>query len=204
MRRFGARLRWTAVRLALACGLALAGAAPAAGQFPDRMQFGLGYAGNAPDAMGGVSAYAIWPKFGGLGIYVDTKWDIDSPEKDRAFDPTRTKTTVESELTGAQFLNSEDSFRTFNIALLRPMSPSLMLYAGGGLARAKAYYLYNVPAQGDIDDALLVAAPDQDEDRVNLMAGMILRLSPVLSSQFGFESEPSGVTIGVSFRLPRW
>lgn len=173
-------------------------------QLPDRAQFGLGYAGNAPDALGGVSAYAIWPVFGGLGLYIDAKFDIESPENDRAFDPTRTKVTVENEVSGAQFLSSEQSFRSFNAALVRPLSQALFIYAGGGIAQGKAYYLYNVPVQGQVGNALLVAAPDQDEDRVNLMAGVILRMSSVLSSQFGFETEPQGVTVGVSLRLPRW
>lgn len=200
MRRFSV----STAALLVASALLLSAPGGAVAQLPDRMQFGLGYAGNAPDALGGVAAYAIWPAFGGLGIYVDAKFDIESPENDRAFDATRTRVTVENEVQGAQFLRSEESFRSFNAALVRPLSQALFIYAGGGIAKAKSYYLYNVPTQGDVGDALLVAAPDQDEDRVNLMAGIILRMSSILSSQFGFETEPQGVTVGVSLRLPRW
>lgn len=175
-------------------------------QYPDRVQFGAGYVGNAPDVLGGGMAYAIFPVLGGLGVYVDAKFDIDSPEDQLAFNPAITRSDVLNDpaYQGAQFLSTETSSRSFNVAVVRPLRPTLFLYAGGGITQQSSYYLYSVPEQGNIDRALLVADPTEDEDKVNLMAGLILRISSVLSSQFGFESEPNGVTIGLSLRLPRW
>lgn len=193
--------------LALAVALLAKAPEPVVAQYPaDRVQFGAGYVGNAPDVLGGGMAYAIFPALGGLGVYVDAKFDIDSPENDLAFSPglTRAEVLSDPDYQGAQFLSTDESYRSFNIGVVRPLRPTLFLYAGGGLTQRSVYYLYSVPQQGQSDNALLVSAPDEDENKVNLMAGLILRISSVLSSQFGFETEPSGVTIGLSLRLPRW
>jgi hypothetical protein len=47
-------------------------------------------------------------------------------------------------------------------------------------------------------------APHEDENGVNFMVGGMLRMSSLLTSQFGFETKPSGVTVGMSLRLPPW
>jgi hypothetical protein len=169
-------------------------------------QFGIGYVGNAPEAIVGGSAYVILPRFGGIGLYVDAKFDLTNPEDERPFDGSVTAEEVENDAqyAGSQFISDEFSFRSFNVALVRPLSPALIIYAGGGVAQATNYRLYSVPSQGEIDNALWVRDPRSDEDRLNLMVGAMLRLSSVLSSQFGFETEPQGVTVGVSLRLPSW
>ncbi len=196
--------RNTVLALAVAALVALPTSVEA--QFPNRVQAGAGYVGNAPDVLGGGMAYAIFPVLGGLGVYVDAKFDIDSPEDELAFNPALTRGDVlnDPDYQGAQFLSTQTSYRSFNIGIVRPVRPTLFIYAGGGLAQKKVYYTYSVPDRGDIDRALLVEDPDESADEVNLMAGLILRISSILSSQFGFESAPSGVTIGLSLRLPRW
>lgn len=190
----------------LAAGLLLSvTAGTAQGQVLDRLHFGLGYVANAPEAMGGGSAYVIWPAFGGIGLYVDAKFDVEDPSGDRAFRSDLTARELESseEFAGARYLTQEFSFNSFNVAVIRPVSSALFLYAGGGIAQGESFRLYE-QLIGDLGYAVWVAAPDEDETRVNAMAGIMLRLSSVLTTQFGFESQPSGVTAGVSLRLPPW
>lgn len=190
-----------------AFGVAVSLAAPAAvsAQVVDAPRFGIGYVANAPDQMAGGSAYAIFPVAGGLGLYVDAKFDVDSPSKDIAFRPDLTGAEVRSseEFTGARFLKQEFSYRSVNVALVRPINTGVSIYAGGGMAWGENYKLYE-QIIGELGYALWVVDPEFDETEVNLMGGLILRISSVLSTQIGYETQPNGVTAGVSLRLPRW
>lgn len=172
----------------------------------DRVRFGVGFVANAPGQMSGVGGYVLLPVLGGIGVYADWKWDIDSPAEDRAFEEGLTVTDVlaDPRYAGTRYLKRETSwYRSFNIALVRPLNPFLMVYGGGGFSQGERYALYDVP-QGDIGRALWVRDPDQDEDRMNLMAGLILRLVPMVSTQVGVETQPRGFTAGISLRLPPW
>lgn len=181
----------------------------AEGQELDRVHFGVGYVVNAPDQMAGASGYVLFPNFGGIGIYLDVKGDIDSPSGERAFDNSLTSAEVEVDprYAGTRFLKRETSWkRSFNVALIRPLSRFMMVYGGGGLSTGEQYALYDVPTGqvGEVGRALWVRDPRGDEDRVNLMLGLILRVLPGVASQLGFETHPGGFTAGVSLRLPPW
>ncbi len=201
-------LRVRPTRQAMAAILALSALVWAAGleaQVVTRPQFGVGYVANAPDAVAGASAYALWPVLGGLGLYVDAKFDIDSPNKDIAF---RTDIDAEDmrtspEFSGARFLNQEFSFKSLNVAVLRPLTTGLMVYAGGGVAWGENYKLYE-QIIGELGYAIWVADPGFDETRVNVMGGFMLRLNAHLTTQFGYETQPKGVTAGISLRIPSW
>jgi hypothetical protein len=176
------------------------------GQELDRVRFGVGFVANAPSQMAGISGYVLLPVLGGIGVYADGKWDIDSPADDRAFDASRTAADLEADPSsaGTRFLKRETSwYRSFNLALVRPFNPFLMVYAGGGYAEGERYGLYQ-ELVGEVGRALWVRDPRQDEDRVSFMAGLILRLLPVLSTQVGLETQPRGFTAGMSLRLPSW
>jgi hypothetical protein len=193
-------------RLPVAVLLTLWTLGSASGQELDRARFGVGFVANAPSQMAGVGGYVLLPVLGGVGVYVDGKWDIDSPAGDRAFDESRTAADLEADASsaGTRFLRRETSwYRSLNLALVRPLNPFLMAYVGGGYARAKRYGLYE-ELVGDVGRALWVRDPRQDEDRMNLMAGLILRLVPMFSTQVGLETQPRGFTAGVSLRLPPW
>ena len=88
---------WGGLLLASVC---LCTARPAGGQELDRVRFGIGYVANAPSQMVGVGGYVLLPVYGGLGLYVDVKGDIDDPSGDRAFDGSRTAEEVEKWLRG--------------------------------------------------------------------------------------------------------
>lgn len=89
---------------------------------------------------------------------------------------------------------------------MRPFSPYFTLYVGGGVAHETAYRLYNVDRDLNIGVGGVVWARDPrgDQYRPNFLAGMITRLTSRLSAHFGYETEPDGVTAGLSLRLPRW
>lgn len=177
-----------------------------------RTQFGVGYAGNAPDALVGGNAYVLLPELGpiggGIGLYVDFKVDPDNPTNERGYN---------SDLTVAELLadpnrdadrvgEDEHSFKSVNVALIRPVTPFLMAYVGAGAAVRTVYETYNV-AQNDpagVGGVVVAENPDKEATRMNLMVGIMMRMSPLITSQFGFETQPKGLTFGLSLRLPRW
>jgi hypothetical protein len=197
------RLLWGGLLLASLC---LSMSRPAGGQELDRVRFGIGFVANAPSQMVGVGGYVLLPVLGGIGLYVDGKGDIDSPAEDRAFEEGLTAADVENDprYAGTRFLEDETSWRrNYNVALVRPVNPFLMVYGGAGISQGEGYTLYDVP-QGDVGRALWVRDPRGDENRVNFMVGLILRVVPSISSQLGFETQPRGFTAGLSLRLPPW
>lgn len=177
-----------------------------------RTQFGIGYAGNAPDALLGGSAYVLVPKLGGLeggiGLYVDFKMGLGSPEDDREFNPD---VTVQ-ELLGdpnretADFVKEESYFTSVNLGIVRPITPFLMAYVGGGITRLTRYEMFNLDLYDPVGVGGLVVVenPERDATRPNFMAGVFMRLSSHVSTQFGIETQPQGLTVGASLRLPPW
>jgi len=168
-----------------------------------RAQFGIGYVANAPNLMAGAIGYVIFPVRGGIGLYVDAKLDIHNPSDDLAFQVGLTPAEVEAELPGVRFIKRESSWRSFNVGLVRPLNPFLMVYGGAGYSKGSHYYLYE-QVTAEVGRALWVEAPDDEESRVNFMVGVFFRLTAMVSTQFGIETQPRGMTIGASLRLPRW
>ena len=171
-----------------------------------RTQFGVGYVGNAPDAMVGGAAYVLFPRWGGIGIYVDAKFDGTSPADERGYDPDYTSGRVANEVEGADFIKTEGSWHSFNVAIMRPLTPSFVAYAGGGVAKVDQFDLYNVPLATPVGFGGTVWAenPETAETRVNFMVGFMMRMTGRVTAQFGYETQPDGVTAGVSLRLPSW
>ena len=169
----------------------------------DQPHFGLGYVANAPDMMAGVGGYYMSSVLGGLGLYLDAKFDIEDPSGEDTFESGLTAEDVENTVQGADFIRREPSYQSFNAAIVRPVSPYLLVYAGGGLVRVSEYHLFEADNQ-ELGSAgvFWVEAPAQDETRGNIMLGAFLRMSSFLSVQVGFESEPRGFTFGGSLRLP--
>ncbi|MDH5758942.1 MAG: hypothetical protein OEZ65_05085 [Gemmatimonadota bacterium] len=164
---------------------------------------GVGFVSNAPEQMAGASAYFVLPVAGGLGLYVDGKWDVDSPSGDVAFDPTLTAAEAEAQIADIQQMDLVESWQTFNVALVRPISPSLMFYAGAGYVRTHPYREYYEPTQ-EMGRAgfFWVGSPEEEGSDVNLLVGAMFRITRLLNIQTGFETLPKGFTVGVSLRLP--
>lgn len=202
---FAAFLRGT-----LACALSTTLAAPLAaqGQAPPTLQhaqYGIGYTGNLPDLQVGGSAYVLLPRWGGIGFYVDVKGGVGGPSTERGYDGSVTAARIENDL-GGIFVKEEASWWSVNAALMRPLSPYFTVYLGGGLAHESTYRLYNVDRDLNVGVGGVVWARDTrgDQYRLNLMLGMITRLTSRVSAHFGYETEPDGITAGLSLRLPRW
>jgi hypothetical protein len=176
---------------------------PSQAQDNDGVRFGVGYVADAPELLGGGAAYIILPALGGVGLYVDAKFDLNSPTGESTFVESLTAREVEGQVSGAAYRDSQDSWRGLNIAVIRPMNESLMLYVGLGSARRSVYKEYRDPS-GELGllGILTVEDPEEEETKLNGMAGAFLRLSPLISVQTGFESTPAGFTVGASFRLP--
>jgi hypothetical protein len=173
---------------------------PLSAQTDEGLRFGVGYVANAPDLLAGGSAYVV---LRGVGLYVDAKIDVDSPTRDDTFLESLTAREVEDQVEGARFRDTRDSWRGFNVAVVRPVNPSLMLYAGIGYAERNVYREYRDP-QGELGvlGILTVEDPEGQETKVNGLVGAFLRVSRLVSVQTGFESTPAGFTVGASLRLP--
>lgn len=170
------------------------------------VQFGIGYVANAPEAMAGASGYVVLPWWRGLGLYVDAKLDVSGPTGERGYAPDITVAQILGGDYKKEFIKGEDSWRSVNAAILHPVNSFLGLYGGAGVARKTSFELYQVDPDSGVGEGGVVWAedPEAEEVRVNLMAGLITRLTPEVSSHFGFETQPRGLTVGISFRLPRW
>lgn len=189
--------------------LSLAAAAPAAGQADPgaltQTQFGVGFVGNAPDALLGGGAYVILPKWGGIGLYVDAKFDASNPTDERGWDASITASQVANDI-GGEFIKREESWQSINVALVRPFSPTVFAYAGAGVAKSTAYDLFDVALDSGVGYGGVVWAedPDSEETKVNILFGVITRISRRISAHFGYDTHPSGVTVGLTLRLPAW
>ncbi len=169
----------------------------------DRPHFGLGYAANAPNLMAGGEAYVVTPYLGGLGLYVDAKFDVEAPSGEPEYISDMTAEDVANQISGAEFIRRESSYKSFNVAVLKAMSPYLILYAGGGVVRRTRYHFYEaVGTDYGVSGLFWVKAPSEDVTRPNAMLGIFMRMSTFLSAQVGIETEPRGFTVGASFRLP--
>lgn len=192
---------------ALLCGLALV-TGPVSGQTSgsglDRPHFGIGYAANAPNLMAGGAAYVVTSYFGGIGLYLDAKFDVEDPSGDIAFEDGLTADEVQNEVEGAEFIKRETSYRSFNAALMRPVTPYLLVYAGGGLVQRSRFHWYEAPESDlGVSGVFWVRAPAEDDTMGNFMVGIFMRVSSFLSTQVGLETGPRGFTIGASLRPPR-
>lgn len=180
-------------------------AAPAAAQQTDTpVRFGLGYVANAPEMMAGVSGTVVFPSFGGIGLYVDAKFNVDSPSREVDFLEGRTALEVENEVPGVSFRDAQDSYQAINVAVVRPVNPSLMIYAGGGIATMTRYRQYKDPTE-ELGRAgfFWVEAPDEEATEANFLVGLFMKITPLLHMQTGFETGPKGFTVGATFLLPR-
>lgn len=183
-------------------------AAPTAAQesaLLSHTQFGVGFVGNAPDAIVGGGAYVIFPKFGGIGLYVDAKFDPSNPTGERGWDASVTSAEVANDI-GGDYIKTEASWQSFNVALVRPFSPTIIAYAGAGVAKSTSYDLYNVALDSGVGYGGVVWAEDteREETKVNVLFGVITRISRRISAHFGYDTQPSGLTVGFSLRMPAW
>lgn len=189
-------------RFAAALLLALAGTAEVvaaqAGLPPgdDRPRVLVGYVANAPEMMLGGTVAALPAFLGGWGIYLDAKRGLENPGESEFLEPEITP--AEAKALGHPAVQEKSYWRSLNAAVVRAFRDDLILYLGGGAAREQGYVEYFDESQtrGNFgyywvrDDAVTGSRP-------NVMGGMYFRLMRHIAVQFGLESTPAGVTVGV-------
>ncbi|HSW31034.1 MAG TPA: hypothetical protein VLH75_16235 [Longimicrobiales bacterium] len=193
-----------ALAVAALAAFALGASPVVAQQDASPLRLGLGYTANAPEMLSGVSGYVIFPAKGGIGLYVDAKFNPDSPRRDDNFLKGRTALQVEDEVAGVQFIDHKDSYRSFNAALVRSINPHLMLYLGAGVSQMTRYRQYFDPSEEmGLAGYFWVEASDEAGSSLNVLGGAFFRMSSVLIFQTGIESNPRGFTVGANVQLPR-
>jgi hypothetical protein len=194
---------WVALRLAvlfLAVGACtgLAGRLSAQPTYPTGA--GLGYVVRAPDQLLGFSAHAISGRRGGVGLYLDAKFDLDSPARTDLFLADRS--AAQADAAGHRRFREQFSWTTANAALIRPLGPALAAYAGAGLSRRRVYSEWSDPTGSTgIGGVYIVEDPDFRATQANFLGGFIFVIGRV-SLHFGGESTPRGATVGGMYTVP--
>lgn len=188
------------------------GAQPSAAQTPPGPvegfghvpRVGFGFVANAPEIRTGVAAWGVTNAFGGLGLYVDVKMNLDTPaDRDDFMDglsPGDVNTTA-----GQRHSHDQSVWSSYNAALLRPVSRELMLYLGAGYVERDVFARF-MDRTGDLDRGTLgwYWVYDESESAVslNLLGGAFFRMGSRVAFQFGFETLPAGMSVGLSYSLP--
>lgn len=178
------------------------GAAPAKAQALSWSRFGIGYAVDAPSMMAGVGGYILFPALHGWGLYGDAKFDVSSPSHNQYFVHMTAQQVLDT-VPGVIYQSHKESWQGFDLALVRPVTPGLMLYVGGGYAKRREYEYFYDPAQQLGQLGLFWAeATDQAETTLNFMFGGFFRMSRYLAFQTGFETRPLGFSLGGFLKFP--
>lgn len=196
--------------LPLALAAALCGVVPAAAQIgvpasramTFEPRFGVGYVANMPNQFAGVSAHFVSDFMGGLGLYVDAKFDVSSPEDEEGYIADLTAAEVEDQFAD-QLFHTEGSWRSVNVAIMRPLAPQFVVYAGAGVADGKQYHEY-IDSEGNrgIEGFYWVRDEESSGTEVNLLGGAMFQLTRNVAFQVGIESQPRGFSVGASYLVP--
>lgn len=165
-------------------------------------RFGVGYVANMPNQFAGVSAHFISEYFGGVGVYVDAKFDVESPEDEEGFEPGLTAAQVDDER-GDQLFHEDGSWRSFNVALMKAIAPQFVVYAGAGLADGKHYGQY-IDTTGELgmEGFYWVRDEENSGSEINVLGGAFFQLTRSIAFQVGAETKPGGFSVGVSYLVP--
>lgn len=200
-----ARLALEMILMLSLWALAVPGAAqeiPRSGGFDELPRIGVGYVTNAPNMFLGASAYYVADYLGGLGVYVDFKMSTSSPGNASDFIDSLTVAEVEG-LPGHERAFDEKAWWSVNGALVRPISPELMLYLGAGYTHEGVYYRYNSnDAELGTFGRYWIADEEASGGSVNVLGGAFLRMGRRIALQFGVEMQPRGFTVGGSYSFP--
>lgn len=159
---------------------------------------GIGYVANAPNMLLGGAAIAAWDVLGGLGLYVDAKFSHDPPSRSGFVDGTLADVGE-----GDRFFRAESGWRSFNVALLRPVTDELVLYLGGGVTREEAFeQFYDDSEERGEFGYYWLEDEEASGNRANVVGGAFFRFADWLLFQVGFDAEPVAMNIGAMYRLP--
>lgn len=194
------RRSWSAGLAGVALAILSVGASEADAQWGSRA--GVGFVVNAPNQYLGLSGHVLTGVAGGLGLYVDGKIVRPSVADEENFDGGITAQFVDDNY-GDVPLGEEEEYRTVNVALMRPLTPELLLYAGAGHTSRTVYVEYqDLSEERGRSGFYWVEDPDNAATGVNVLLGAFFRISRNVSLQFGVESQPRGATVGASYSVP--
>jgi hypothetical protein len=179
------------------------GVPSAGGERPFQPRFGVGYVANLPEQMAGVSVHVV-PRGlpGGIGLYADAKFDVESPVDEEGFTEGLTAREVD-EVSGDRLLSTDDSFTSINVGLMRPITAGLVAYLGAGYANGTRYKEYIDPdnelGRGGI---YWVEDPDNKPSNLNVTGGLFFQMGGSFAFQMGADSNPGGFSLGISYLTP--
>lgn len=178
---------------------ALDGQVPSSPDFGNTNYAGVGYVVNAPDALLGAGGFVLLR--GGFGAYLDFKTSHDSPGRDDFFNPDLTPGMAED--LGDRNIRQKNAYRSFNAALVRRVMADMAVYLGAGITRRSEYHEFEDPA-GERGFFGFYWTEDREAtgDHLNVLGGVMFHAGRHLIFQFGLESEPTGVTVGLNVGLP--
>jgi hypothetical protein len=182
----------------------LGGAAAAEGQRSLDFDLGssrlLGFSANPPQQLMGAGAVVISPALRGWGLYVDGKFTYDSP-RSREFISGRTPADADAD--GHVPGRDESAWTTLNVGVVRPLSSELALYVTGGVAWRTVYshYFDDVDQELGREGFYWVEDDDLSETLATVSAGALFRMGRRLAVQFGGQTAPAGVNVGIFFLL---
>jgi hypothetical protein len=200
-------LRASSVLLALACLPIPVGRLEAQStiDFRNSSRVGVGYVANIPNTFLGFSALGLTERlFGGAGLYVDFKTTTSDLRSDPDFFPDLT--VEDAEITFADQLYNEDSeWLSVNAALVYAVTGDFAIYGGAGYSRERhfrEYYDDTVPPERGEFGFYWVEDPEGSGNRVNVLGGVLFRLTKIALFQLGGETQPAGVSTGLLLTLP--
>jgi hypothetical protein len=165
-------------------------------------RIGIGFVGNFVEQPVGVSVHALTSWLGGIGLYLDGKVSASSPRDRDNFNPDMTAGEVENQV-GDQFFSDDRVYRSLNSAVLVPITPELMMYAGAGITWRETYVEYHDPnLERGNGGFYWVADPEADTSGLNVLAGGIFRIGSRVGLHLGIEGAPRGATVGASYAVP--
>ena len=143
--------------------------------------FGLGYSGNIPREVLGMSVFLTRPK--GFGVYFDVKTTAPLVSRVQYF------------ATGRPVLNERTEWLSFNVAITRAVSRVATIYAGVGHSGGVKCRQYYDPQYIFATDGKYWMEVDR-KSALNVLGGILLALHPNAAVQMGFEAQPAGLTLG--------
>lgn len=185
----------TLLILAASHGNAVAQAGP--GPVFERPDWFIGYVANAPHLLLGGAVAALPDALGGWGLYLDAKMGLDSPANDDFFMPDITFNEAKN-VRQHTFSRDESYWRSYNVAVVRAFRDDLIFYLGGGAAEERVFAEFFDPSR-ELGNFGYYFIEDEGMHRwqANAMGGMYFRIMRHLAVQFGAESTPVGLTVGV-------
>ncbi|MBE0591833.1 MAG: hypothetical protein IH616_05465 [Gemmatimonadales bacterium] len=199
--------RASIILLALGC-LSLTGrplVAQGAVSLRNSSRVGVGYVANIPNTFLGFSVLALTDKlFGGAGLYADFKTTTTDHRSDP--DYLAGVTIAYAELAYADQLYTEESeWLSVDVALVYAVTNDLAIYGGAGYTRERhfrQYYDDSVPPERGEFGFYWIDDPEASGNRVNVLGGVLFRLTKYVLFQLGGDMQPPGVSVGVVLTLP--